>query len=461
MKKKTIILIDGEHYPSAIKQTVIHLSKSKEFQPLAAVFMGGEEKIGHLEDLSSINLPIIREKNSKEALLKAIKIYQPQIILDISDEPVLGYKERLLYGSIILASGITYQGSDFQFDPLKFHKILNKPSISIIGTGKRVGKTAISAYISREIKKSGYRPCVIAMGRGGPDYPEILNEKKIKLNPKILLKHSQMGKHSASDYYEDFLMSRITSIGCFRCGGGLVGKPYFSNIKDGAKIANQLKENFVIVEGSGACIPPLETEKRIVVCGANQPLEYIAGYFGAYRIMISDLAIITMCERPIAERKKINQIEKQILELNPGIKTVETIFRPNPLKNIKGRKIFLALTAQPEIGKTIKKYLENRYECQVVYTSPFLAHRQQLKNDIISQKGKFDLMLTELKAAGVDIATSLALSMNIPVVYMDNIPMTISKDRPLKDLVLEMAREAETGYKEKNAHKKRTAQNPN
>src|SRR5947209_14330738 len=46
------------------------------------------------------------------------------------------------------------------------------PSLSIAGTGKRVGKTAVAGYVARLLAEDR-DVVVVAMGRGGPADPEI------------------------------------------------------------------------------------------------------------------------------------------------------------------------------------------------------------------------------------------------------------------------------------------------
>ena len=83
-----------------------------------------------------------------------------------------------------------------------------------------------------------------------------------------------------------------------------------SNIKKGISIAEGLDPDLIIVEGSGASIPGVETDKNICVIGAGQSWENIVGYLGIYRILCSDLIIMTMCEKPLADREKISFLEK-------------------------------------------------------------------------------------------------------------------------------------------------------
>ncbi len=413
----------------------------KEYELLAAVFVGGTEKIMEKVNFESLGLPVVFESDPVESIRNVLKELQPELLLDLSDEPVVDYRKRLFYANLALTVGASYVGADFRFHAPIFADVVKKPSLAIIGTGKRVGKTAISAYISREIELKGrYRVCVVAMGRGGPAEPEILEGEDIELTPSKLLKASRQGKHAASDYYEDALTSRITTIGCRRCGGGLAGAPFISNVVSGAKLANNLDVQLIIFEGSGATLPPVKTDAWIAVVGSYQPIEYIGGYFGPYRLIKSEMAVITGCEEPLADRKKVGALEKTIRQVNPEIKIVRTIFRPYPLESVSGEKVFLVTTAHPMISTVISDYLEQEFACEVVGVSTNLANRQELRKDLKSAKGKYEVLVTELKAAAVDVVTEIGLEEGVRVVYADNIPITTGGEGELSDLAVELAK---------------------
>jgi cyclic 2,3-diphosphoglycerate synthetase len=440
-----VALIDGEHYLPVIKDALRVLENEYNYRILAAVFIGGTEKILLDRDFSTLGIPVITEPEVLEGIRRAIAEYSPNLIIDLSDEPIVGYKERMLIASHVLKSGVSYAGADFRFTAPIFHSVAKKPSISIVGTGKRVGKTAVSAYFARELKKAGFAPVTIAMGRGGPERPAVIDGTKA-LTPEYLLQISKAGMHAASDAYEDALMSRITTVACRRCGGGLAGEPFVSNVISGVEIANQLKERFMLIEGSGASLPPVRTDACILTVGANQPIEYTDGYFGTYRVLLSDLVVITMCERPLSDARKVAAIRRSIEKTKPETKIVETIFRPVPLGSIEERKVFFATTGPELMNGIIKKYLEDNFGCEVATISNSLANRKNLLADLQANKGRFDLLLTELKAASVDVATKVGLDFGVDVVYCDNVPVTVSEGAGLAELMLDLAKNAKEQF---------------
>jgi cyclic 2,3-diphosphoglycerate synthetase len=432
-----ICLVDGEHYLPVTKAAINVFENMNHVEVVAIVFIGGTEKlITNDPDSYSemMGMPVYFGENKNEIpynlILDMIERYDADVVMDLSDEPVLDYTKRFKIASKVISLGIPYKGPDFNFQPLTQYDVVEKPSIKILGTGKRIGKTAVSAFAAREIHKNNYNPCVIAMGRGGPETPEIVHGDKMKITPEFLIEQSNKGIHAASDHWEDALMSRVLTIGCRRCGGGMSGDVFLTNMEEGAKIANRQDSEFLIFEGSGAAIPPIKTNRNIVLIGANQPLINIENFFGPFRIALGDLIVLTMCEEPMASKEKVEKIEEIIKEIKPEAKIISTVFRPKPLGDIKDKNVLFATTAPDAIKNVLVEHLEKEYGCKVVGTTPHLSNRPLLKEDINKYIDKAELMLTELKAAAVDVATKDSLEAGLEVTYCDNIPIAVNKTYP-------------------------------
>ena len=442
---KMLCLVDGEHYLPVTKEAIDTLNKLEHIDISAAVFIGGTEKLRDDSEESyseKLGVPVQFAKDKDipyDIIVDMIRKYDIDTVMDLSDEPILDYPKRFKIACKVLNEGITYEGPDFKFEPTSQYEIMEKPSITILGTGKRIGKTAVSGFVSRLIDKNGYEPCVIAMGRGGPEEPEIVHGEELEINAKFLLEQSEKGVHAASDHWEDALMSRILTIGCRRCGGGMAGEVFLTNMKQGAKLANKVDSKFAIFEGSGAAIPPIKTDKKIALIGANQPIENLTTYFGPYRVGLGDLVILTMCEEPMADKDKIKKIEEFVADVNPDAAVISTVFRPKPLGNLAGKKVLFATTAPESVKDKLVEYLERNYDCEVIGTTAHLSNRPLLRQDIQKYIDEAEVMLTELKAAAVDVATKDALTHGLEVVYCDNIPVAINENYPdLKKSVIKL-----------------------
>lgn len=449
MVNKVLCLVDGEHYFPVTKSAVDKI-ESKGYDVKLLLFIGGTEKLrdSNIDVISEkFNKPVLFGENHKEIpydlIEQSIMEYDVDYVFDLSDEPVVNYSKRFKIATVVLQQGVVYKGPDFEFKPLKEYDVLENPSYKILGTGKRIGKTAVSAYTARLINtEDKYDPCIVAMGRGGPEVPEVVHGDEIKLTPQYLMEQSDQGKHAASDHWEDALLSRVLTVGCRRCAGGMAGQVYITNMVDGAKLTNDLNTNLIAIEGSGSAIPPIKTNKNIVLVGANQPIETLTEYFGPFRIKLADLIIITMCDEQICSKEKLNDLMDSIHEINPNAEVIPTIFRPAPVESIENKNVLFATTAPESVQHLLKEYLEDNYNCNVVAISSNLSNRPLLQEDIDKNIDNVDIMLTEIKAAAIDVATKVALTKGLEVVYCDNIPIPINDSYNLENAIMKIVHEA-------------------
>src|SRR5919106_3292585 len=311
---RALFLIDGEHYPPVVLDAMQSVEQTLDAEGVAAAFLGGTEKITEGTDYG---VPLVEGKDPASAVQKALSEYEVDVVVDLSDEPVIGYRERMKIASLALYAGARYLGSDFELRPPDLRPVSTKPSMAVIGTGKRVGKTAVSGYLARLLAGEGFEPGVVSMGRGGPRLPEVIEGHKMEVGSEYLLEALERGAHAASDYYETAALSRVITVGCRRCGGGLAGEPFVSNVVEGAGIANCLDTLVTVFDGSGAAMPPVRVERRVLVAGAHQDSEYVTGFLGAYRLYVSDLPLLTLRGEPMASEKKVASIVEGVREIKP------------------------------------------------------------------------------------------------------------------------------------------------
>lgn len=428
--KKILCLVDGEHYPPVTEWAVKMIGRHGG-DVVGLAFIGGTEKIGdNLDTLfDTSEFPLFSSSDTPVSpvavITEAVDKQSPDLVIDLSDVPVVDYKKRFHIASILLNRNITYAGADFIFQPPAQEEVLTKPAIAILGTGKRIGKTAVSITVSRTLKRHGIKPAVVAMGRGGPSEPVVLNTDNLEITPDSLLEVVNKGEHAASDYWENAILSRIPAIGCRRCGGGFAGNPFISNVSEGARIADQMPVDMVIMEGSGPTLPPVKTGAKILVVGAHQPLEYITGYLDEYRLLNADLAIVTMCEEPAASALKIKTLQEGMQKIKPDIEIALTVFRPEPLGDIRGKNVFFATTAPGNVMEKLSGYLEEEFECKVTGYTTELSNRTKLKEDLNKHLSSAEVLLTEIKAASIDMAVKTAKERDMDIVFMHNKPTLV------------------------------------
>jgi cyclic 2,3-diphosphoglycerate synthetase len=428
-----VVVIDGEHYPSVIEAAFRRVRKGGA-EIAGAVLAGGGEKLptGGLEKVGGV--AIRHGSHAARVLADALDDLAPDAVLDLSDDPVLDYRRRHELASVALHRGIRYEGGGFSFEPPGRPRLCTKPSLAIIGTGKRTGKTAVSALAARSLAATGWEPVVVAMGRGGPPEPQVVVPSAAPLEPRTLVGLADAGRHAASDYIEDAVLAHVPTIGCWRCGSGVAGGVEFSNVELGVALANDLPGRLLLLEGSGSAIPPVHADATCLVLPATVDIEYLRGYFGPYRLLLSDVVLVTMCEKPFASPSQISSIVRHIREVFRGlgsrgdlrgeIRVAATVLRPAPSDPLEGASVFVATTAPEAAGEQIKSYLESHEKCRVVGISHALSNRSQLERELQAMKGA-DVLLCEIKAAGVDVAIRRALGAGIRVTYMDNVPQSI------------------------------------
>jgi cyclic 2,3-diphosphoglycerate synthase len=392
---RALAIADGEHYAPVVRDALTVLP----YEFVAVWLAGGTEKLRGGEDYG---VPVVDD------LETAIAELEPQVVVDLSDEPVLGPRERFRVASRVLALGLPYVGADFRFDPPELAPF-PLPSLSVVGTGKRVGKTAVTGHVARLLALDRDL-VVVAMGRGGPPEPEVA---EVRPTLERLLELSRAGGHAASDYLETAVLAGVVTIGCRRCGGGLAGAPGESNVLAGAALAAEREPDLVVFDGSGASIPPVETSARVLVTSAAQPLEVAAGYLNAYRILVSDLVVLTGAE----EGSGYEELAHAILGVKE-VPVVPVVLRPRPGSPILGRRVAYFSTAPAEAHETLARHLREEHGAEVTLVSGNLARRSALREDVA--RADAEVFLVEIKAAAIDVVAEAAVERGAEVVFADN-----------------------------------------
>ena len=369
------------------------------------------------------------------AISEAIDAERPDAVVDLSDEPVLGYRERMHLASVALARGVVYRGADFRLEPPWTEPALDVATVAVIGTGKRTGKTAIAGEVARIAKAAGLAPVIVAMGRGGPPEPQVAEAGSV--DAATLLELARAGRHAASDYLEDAITTGVPTVGANRCGGGLAGRPYVSNVGAAARLAAAMRPGIVILEGSGSAVPPVPWDAGILVAPTSLPEEYLGGYLGPFRLLLSDLAVFTMMGSPDTGPETLPALRSHAKRIRPDVRLSVTDLEPIPLQDVRGRTVFFTTTAPEGVAAKQAERLTTT-GCRVVGWSAHLADRKRLEEDM-DKAERYDVLLTELKAAAVDVAAERAVARGAEIVVVDNRPT----DPALAGLVtetLELAR---------------------
>ena len=130
---KMLCLVDGEHYLPVTQESIDVLNNLEHIDIVAAVFIGGTEKLRDDSEESYsevLGVPVQFAKNDDipyDIIVEMIKKYDVDAVMDLSDEPILDYPKRFKIACKTLAQGVSYQGPDFKFDPVTQYEIMEKP----------------------------------------------------------------------------------------------------------------------------------------------------------------------------------------------------------------------------------------------------------------------------------------------------------------------------------------------
>jgi cyclic 2,3-diphosphoglycerate synthase len=182
-----------------------------------------------------------------------------------------------------------------------------------------------------------------------------------------------------------------------------------SNVAEAAALAAERDPDVVVFDGSGAAIPPGQTDARILVSGTgHDPLAYL----NPYRVLVSDLVVLVGGGAAGAIRE-LKQVRVLTAEL-----------RLRPVTPLRGRRVAVFTT-----GPAVTDGLD----ADVVSVSRNLANRPLLSEDLARTDA--DVYLVEIKAAAIDLVAEAALERGVEVVFAENEVVSPGLDEAILGLV--------------------------
>ncbi len=380
-----IALVDGEHHPAAVRDLLDRVAAERGLA--GVVFCGGEEKLpgGPLEELYGRTVISGAGEGLRSLAASATTV------LDLADEPPVPASRKLALAALSLHLGLTYEAPGLRVEPPLYEQVaFGGPKLAVIGTAKRTGKTAVAGRWATLLRERGRRPVMVCMGRGGPSAPRLA---QAGTGLDELLAIAEAGGHAASDYLEQAALAGVPAVGCRRVGAGLAGEPAASNVVEGAQLAASLDPGVLIVEGSGACVPPVETDRTVCVAGAGS-----GEPFAEYRALRADLVLA-------GEGSEIEGLRFRL--------------EPEPLE-------------PPPAAARVALFTTGATSCagvEPVVASADLARRGPLGAALDRAVAeRCDLYLTELKAGAVDTVARRARAEGARLVFLRNRPVGLDGD---------------------------------
>ena len=278
---RTLVLVDGEHYPPVTRWGDRDARIARGHDVVGALFVGG-----HREDRSGGRCPTSASRSTRgrrrprwPRSRDAIDELEPEVVLDLSDEPVLGYRERMELAAVALAAGCRYLGRRLPAGPADRRPAARRAHARRDRHGQAHREDRDQRRGRPAGRAPGLDPVVVAMGRGGPPEPQVAEAGSVDL--ERLLELVRSGQHAASDYLEDALTTGVTTIGARRAGGGLAGAPYATNVREAAELAAARRPGRRrSSRAAGRRCRRSRGTPASSWCPPSAPPEYLGGYLG-------------------------------------------------------------------------------------------------------------------------------------------------------------------------------------
>jgi cyclic 2,3-diphosphoglycerate synthetase len=404
----------------------------------AVLFAGGEEKVraAVLRDPAAhygrqVTMP---GRDVARSLRDLARGGVAEVVIDLSGDPVLGPEDRMWLAAVSVGSGLEYRAPGMRLTPPLQEHVAGAPVVSVIGTGKRVGKTALGGHLATLLQERGERPVIVSMGRGGPAEPQVMPAGAA---PGVagLVELARGGSHAASDYVEDAVLTGVATVGCRRCGEGPAGEVLDSNTVAGVRLAMTLDASLVVLEGSGSGIPPVAADRTVCVAAAHGMRAANIGPLTAARLLRSQLVVLLGADAlPAAERQALTG---ELRDWSDGGAVIAGALVPEPATPVSsGARVALFSTARPEALDALSDELRAQ-GLEIAVASANLGRREALERDLDSAVAAgCDVYLTELKAAAIDTVAERAQAAGAEIVFLRHRPRSLAGEPDLDDELL-------------------------
>ena len=156
-------------------------------------------------------------------------------------------------------------------------------------------------------------------------------------------------------------------------------------------------------------VPPVACDAALCISAASQPVDYVAGLLGTYRLLLSDVLVLTQCEPPFADDARVPRARRRRRgRAARACVVVPTVFRPRPAQPVRGRRVAFFTTAPEGAVPRLARALADDHGAEVVLVSAALADRARLAPDVARAAREADVFLCEIKAAAVDVVAEAA-----------------------------------------------------
>ncbi len=243
---EAVVLCDVKFGAGPIQAAIDYLIVEKRYRIVGAALIAKKVPEGF-----SLDVPYVAEAKAAAAVRRAAAEFAPQAVVDVTEA---GLAERFSWANEALQLGLEVHGADFRMWPPVF-KTGAVPTVTFVGAGAAVGKTAAIIYFLEQLKGK-YKAAAVVLDLGGPPYAEIVEPVEPASASARLLSYRRDGREVGGDHYLIAAAAGIPAVGCSFAGTGLTGVPLSSLLGDAFVFAAEAGGELMVVEGSGGAMPP-------------------------------------------------------------------------------------------------------------------------------------------------------------------------------------------------------------
>ena len=302
-----------------------------------------------------------------------------------------------------LALGVPYEGADFRLDPPRFEPI-GTPSLAVIGTGKRVGKTAVTGHVgARRLARTG-SVVVVAMGRGGPAEPELVEARPDGRRPaRALARGTPRGLRPPRDGGADRAADRrLPPLRRRSRGRGrALERPRRHAARRGARPGPDRARRERRRDPADRGRPAHPRRRRPPGSRASRPATSTPTA-RCSPISSSSRWPRTSVDARRARRRRFRGLTR------PGVPIVRAVLRPRPLDDVRGQRVAFFGTAPPA--------QHERDRARISRTTYGARGRPRLRQPLRPRGARAELatgstptrVVVEVKAAAIDVVAEEA-----------------------------------------------------
>ncbi len=306
---EAVILCEAKFGAGPVQAAIDYLAVEKRYRIVGAAVVSRAVPAGF-----RLEVPVIAAPDAVAAVREAAASFRPRVIIDVTESSLEG---RFEWANEALRLGMEVHGADFRLWPPAFKHAAAIPTVSFVGVGSGVGKSAAIIELLRELKSQS-RAAALVLDLGGPSYPELVEGLSPEAVAVRLLGYHRDGRRIDGDHYLIAAAAGVPAVGCSFAGTGLTGVPLASVMGDGAVLAAEAGGEFLAVEGSGQAVPPMAAGAVCQLVNIRTDPATLRQLPFAYQVRRADLVVATGFKAEPAENT-LEDLRREVKELNPGV----------------------------------------------------------------------------------------------------------------------------------------------